>query len=200
METFMKFSFIEGATPIDPDEAQGLIPKHLQTQEELNAFEHMNILLAMPWAFDQVDYLSVNFLKKLHKKMFFQTWKWAGKYRKTQKNIGVEAYRIETELYNLCDDVKFQIENHTYDLDEVAARFHHRLVLIHPFVNGNGRHARLSTDILLKKNQKDVFSWGSKAFKTENLSTINDMRKTYIAALREADKGNIIPLLDFVRT
>lgn len=199
METTMKFEIIEGATPIDPNEADGLIPKHLQTQSELNAFEHLNISLAMPWAFSQKNILSIKTIKLLHKKMFHQVWSWAGQYRKTQKNIGVEAYRIETELYQLCEDVQFQIENNSFHIDEIAARFHHRLVLIHPFSNGNGRHARLSTDILLKSTKNEVFSWGSKLFSSQNLTSANELRKIYLDALRQADKGYIDQLLKFVR-
>ncbi|CAO5676257.1 MAG: hypothetical protein HEEMFOPI_01998 [Holosporales bacterium] len=199
MEVFVKFEQIYGSTPIDPDEASGLIPKHLQTQAELNAFEHLNISLSIPWAFTNRKMIDTQFLKKLHKKMFDKTWKWAGQFRKTQKNIGVEAYRIETDLYQLCDDVHFQIKNQSFEVDEIAARFHHRLVFIHPFINGNGRHARLSADILLQQEGKDVFSWGAHSFKGKDLGTVNEMRKTYIDALKEADKGNIKPLLNFVR-
>lgn len=195
----MKFEQIYGATPIDPDEACGLIPKHIQTQRELNAFEHLNISLAIPWAFAFRKMIDVTFLKKLHKKMFDKTWKWAGQFRKTQKNIGVEVYRIETELYQLCDDVCFQLDNQSFDIDEIAARFHHRLVFIHPFINGNGRHARLSADILLKQQGRDPFSWGAHTFKGKDIGIVNDMRKYYIDALKEADFGNIKPLLDFVR-
>jgi Fic-DOC domain mobile mystery protein B len=195
----MKFEQIYGSTPIDSDEAFGLIPKHLETQAELNAFEHLNISLAMPWAFSQKKDIDIGFLKRLHKKMFDRTWKWAGQFRKTQKNIGVEAYRIETELYQLCDDVNFQVEHQSFEIDEIAARFHHRLVFIHPFINGNGRHARLSADILLHLQGRDVFSWGANTFKGNDLGAVNDMRKRYIDALKEADKGNLKPLLDFVR-
>jgi Fic-DOC domain mobile mystery protein B len=195
----MKFEQIYGATPIDPNEASGLIPKHIQTQAELNAFEHLNISLAIPWAFSNHKGMDAPFLKRLHKKMFDKTWKWAGQFRRTQKNIGVEAYRIETELYQLCDDINFQIKNLVFDMDEIAARFHHRLVFIHPFINGNGRHARLSADILLKQNGENVFSWGANIFKGDNLGEVNEMRKIYIKALKEADRGNIKPLIDFVR-
>jgi Fic-DOC domain mobile mystery protein B len=195
----MKFEQIYGATPIDPNEASGLIPKHIQTQAELNAFEHLNISLAIPWAFSNHKGMDAPFLKRLHKKMFDKTWKWAGQFRRTQKNIGVEAYRIETELYQLCDDTNFQIKNLVFDMDEIAARFHHRLVFIHPFINGNGRHARLSADILLKQNGENVFSWGANIFKGDNLGEVNEMRKIYIKALKEADRGNIKPLIDFVR-
>lgn len=195
----MKFETIYGATPIDPNEAFGLIPKHVQNQKELNEFEHLNISLAIPWAFSQKQILSASFLKKLHKKMFDQTWKWAGEYRKTQKNIGIEAYKIDTELHSLCSDVEFWIENQSFPIDEIGARFHHRLVYIHAFINGNGRHARLCADILLRSKGAKIFSWGSLTFNNNDLASINNMRKKYINALKEADKGDIEPLLCFVR-
>jgi Fic-DOC domain mobile mystery protein B len=195
----MKFVFIEGATPIDEDERHALIPRHLQTQEELNAFENLNIAQSMSWAHKQKNLLSVSFLKKLHQHMFDQTWKWAGRFRKSQKNIGIDAYRIESELHQLCGDTEYQIQNRSFDPDEIAVRFHHRLVFIHAFVNGNGRHARLACDLLLQELGKPPFSWGSKTYNHNDLSSLNDMRRAYIAALKTADKGNYEQLIHFSR-
>ena len=93
--------------------------------------------------------------------MFGQTWKWAGQFRKTQKNIGIDAYRIESELHQLCGDTEYQIQNQSFGADEIAIRFHHRLVFIHAFVNGNGRHARLACELLIQKLGNAQFSWGS---------------------------------------
>ena len=119
-------------------------------QYELNEFENLNIAQVMPWAHQQQNLLKVGFLKKLHKRMFGQTWQWAGQFRKSQKNIGIDAYRIATELHQLCGDIEYQIQNRSFDPDEIAIRFHHRLVFIHAFVNGNGRHARLACDLLIQ--------------------------------------------------
>lgn len=195
----MKFVFIDGATPIDDDEKHGLIPRHLQTQDELNAFENLNIAQAMPGAYKQKNLLTINFLKALHKRMFGNVWRWAGQFRKTQKNIGVEAYRIESELYQLCGDTEFQIQHQSFNQDEIAVRCHHRLVFIHAFVNGNGRHARLMSDLLIQKLGNQVFSWGSKTYNHNDLSSLNNMRKAYILALKEADRGSYEPLLKFSR-
>ncbi len=199
MEEFVKFVFIDGATPIDEDERHALIPRHLQTQDELNAFENLNIAQAIPWAHKQQNLLKTSFLKVLHKRMFGNVWKWAGQFRKTQKNIGVEAYRIESELYQLCGDTEFQIQHQSFSFDEIAIRFHHRLVFIHCFVNGNGRHARLGSDLLIQKLGNSPFSWGSKTYNHNDLSSLNDMRKIYIAALKEADRGSYEQLLSFSR-
>ena len=195
----MKFVFIEGATPIDEDEKQALIPKHLQMQHELNEFENLNIAQAMPWAHQQQNLLKVSFLKKLHKQMFGQTWRWAGQFRKSQKNIGIEAYRISTELYQLCGDIEYQIQNRSFNPDEIAIRYHHRLVFIHAFVNGNGRHARLACDLLIQNLGNTSFSWGSKTYNHSNLSSLNDMRRRYISALKSADQGDYEQLISFSR-
>jgi Fic-DOC domain mobile mystery protein B len=191
----MKFEYPFGATPLDGDEAALLIPKHITLMSELNAFEHVNILMAEQWALRSRFDLTVSYMKKLHTKMFDQTWKWAGQFRSTGKNIGVDAYRIETELKQLNEDVLFQIENKAYEFDEIATRFHHRLVLVHAFPNGNGRHARLMTDLLLQKYGKDRFTWGSHMRDTETM-----IRRKYISALRLADAHEIKALLAFVRS
>lgn len=191
----MKFETSYGATPLDYDEKLLLIPKHIYTMEELNAFEHANIVQAETWALRSKFLLLTSYIKNLHTKMFDKTWKWAGKFRQSEKNIGVDSYKIPYELEYLLQDLKYQLENNIYDLDEMAARFHHRLVSIHCFPNGNGRHARLMTDLLLIKNNGRRFSWGGGASQKEN----NEVRKLYINALRQADTNNIQPLLDFVR-
>ncbi len=196
----MKFVYPEGATPLNEEERQALIPSHIRTQEELNAFENLNIAQSIPWAFQQKLILTPRFFQKLHQKMFGQTWRWAGQFRKSQKNIGVEAYRIELELHQLSRDVSFQIENQSFDPDEIAIRFHHRLVLIHAFVNGNGRHARLVSDLLIRSLDQSVFSWGAKTFKSSDLSALNPMRTAYIEALRNADHHDYTALLRFARS
>ena len=128
--------------------------------------------------------------------MFGNVWKWAGKYRTSEKNIGVICYHISTEVKKLCDDVSTWVEFKSYSKDEIAARLHHRLVKVHPFANGNGRHARLVSDLLLEKALgKPVFSWGS-----VNLVKASETRSQYIASLREADKGDYANLLAFVRS
>jgi Fic-DOC domain mobile mystery protein B len=193
----MNFSYSPGATPIDPDEAEGLKPLHITLQSELDEWEANNILKAEIWAFDSKkhkDILSIDFICQLHKKMFDDTWRWAGKFRSTEKNIRVPASQITTNLKNLLDDIKYQIEYHTYPIDEIAYCFHHRLVLIHPFPNGNGRHARLITDVLLTQNGQPRFSWGREQLKDSSM-----IRKQYIDALRDADKHNYVALAKFVR-
>lgn len=140
-----------GATALDPEEALDLIPP-LATRSELNEFELGNIAACIVWAGRsrriKKSLLEVSTLQVLHTRMFDKTWKWAGQLRKTQKNIGVEAWRIHGELQILLDDLTFWIDHETYGQREICARFHHRLVSIHPLANGNGRHARLAADLL----------------------------------------------------
>jgi len=187
----------EGNTPLDEDESDGLIPTHITTQGALNEWEQANTLEAEQWAFarKRSDYLSMDFIFELHRRMFANTWKWAGKARTTEKNIGVAASDIRPELLNLLRDAQHWIEHKTYEPDELAARFHHRLVQIHVFPNGNGRHARLMTDAILFNLDRPRFSWGS-----SDLYRKGDARDRYLAALKEADRSNAKPLLRFVRT
>jgi len=193
----LKLEYPAGATPLDPDEAQGLIPRHISTQGQLNEWEQQNILRAEEWVFSRRrgDVLTVDFIKRLHRRMFDKTWRWAGAFRRSDKNIGVDWRDIEVQLRLLCLDVKTQLETRSVPLDEAAARFHHRMTRIHPFANGNGRHARLVTDVLLVRNGADRFSWGS-----ADLEKAGDARTRYIEALRASDARDYSLLLNFVRS
>ena len=192
------FNYPEGATPIDPNEVQGLLLTHITTHSELDRWEQDNIVMALSWL-DQnkpKNILNEKFIKELHRRMFSDVWKWAGTFRRSDKNIGCPWIQIPLLVKNLCDDAKLWLELKNESPAKIAVRFHHRLVSIHPFPNGNGRHARLMTDILLENILGCYrFSWGSK-----DLSEANNSRQKYIAALHKADGGNYKPLLKFVRT
>jgi len=191
----MKFEYAPGATPLDPDEAAGLIPGHITTQGALNAWEEANIIEGERWAIRQKNpqLLTEGFVRNLHKKMFERTWKWAGTFRSSNKNIGVDWPQVSTQLLNLLDNVQYQLDHSVYSHQELAVRLHHQLVFIHPFPNGNGRHARLMADLVLLAQGEERLSWGSRA----NLVHAGEIRKRYIDALRKADKGEIAPLLKF---
>lgn len=187
---------IDGSTPLTEEELEQLIPSYITLRHELNEAEQANILEAEDWAFSRKrDALSERFLDNLHKRMLGRVWQWAGELRQSNKTVGVDAYRIPTELRQLLNDCHYWLDNSTYEPDEIAARFHHRLVLIHPYPNGNGRHARLATDLLLVKLGRSRFSWGR-----VKLVDASKTRDIYIAALRAADNHDIGPLLEFVRT
>lgn len=192
----LKLDYPEGATPLDPDESAGLIPSHIATQGQLNEWEQQNILEGERWAFSRrnVKPLSLQFVQDLHKHMFGRTWKWAGRFRTTEKNIGVDPQLIAMKLTDLFRDVEAQLADQSSPIDEIAARFHHRLVSIHPFPNGNGRFSRTMTDLLLKSHGKETFSWGG-----GNLNA-GEIRNRYISALRAADAHDLGPLFDFVRS
>ncbi len=189
----------DGITPLTGEELIELIPL-IQTREQLNQWEQINIQDAVKWAFSRsrryTDLATNKFITNLHKKMFGQVWKWAGQFRTSNKNIGVDREYIRVELRNLCDDFKVWVEYGSYPVDDIAARFHHKLVFIHPFPNGNGRHARLMADMILMSLGVSRFSWGGGG----NLIGENKIRKRYIEALRAADGHDYGPLLEFVRS
>lgn len=186
----------DASTPLTVEEREGLIPSYVTMRRELNEAEQANILEAEQWAFARTrNVLDERFLTALHKRMFGRVWRWAGKFRRTERNVGVDPFRIATDLRQLLDDSRYWIEHATYLPDEICARFHHRLVAIHPFPNGNGRHARLATDLLLVELGQPRFSWGR-----TNLVNPGETRQAYVTALRAADGRNIQPLLTFVRS
>lgn len=188
----------DGTTPIEYDEIKGLIPTHITVKGELDALEFENIARATAWmqTIKADKILNTDFTCLLHKKMFCDVWKWAGKYRKTEKNIGIRHVDIPMEVHKLCDEANSWIEFDAYPPDEFAVRLHHRLVFIHPFSNGNGRHARLMADLILEKIfNKEPFSWGK-----VNLAKSRDVRAMYIKALKKADNHDYQALLRFVRS
>jgi len=193
----IEFQYPNGATPLDPNEMLGLKIHHISTRDELNQFEHRNIAEALQWLKIRRghDIMTDTFVKTLHKKMFGKVWSWAGTFRRSDKNIGVDWKHIPTHLHQLLHDVKYWIEHQTYSSDEIAIRFHHRLVWIHLFANGNGRHARLMADVLLTTVLKQKpFAWGSK-----EITDTDESRNKYLTALRKADKGDYSLLLQLVR-
>ena len=82
--------------------------------------------------------LTAGFAARLHKAMFGVVWKWAGTYRTTGRNIGIDAYRIPAEVPALLGDVRYWVENKTWPPDEIAVRLHHRLVVLHRFRTATG--------------------------------------------------------------
>ena len=186
----------DGATPLSDEEREGLKLSYVTTRGDLNGAEQQNILKARTWAQKRKNkVLTRDYLNDLHKRMYGDVWTWAGTYRTTEKSIGIDPIHIQVQLQELLDNVNYWIENETYPPDEITARFHHKLVYIHPYPNGNGRHARLAADILLKEMGQDPFTWGR-----ANLRDAGEARKTYIDALRAADGHDITPLLEFVRS
>ena len=184
------------ATPLTPEEREGLIPNYITLRHELNETEQIGIEEADRWAFGRRrNVLEEKFIRQLHKRMFGDTWRWAGQFRTTARNIGVDAYRIGTDLRAMFDDVAYWIEHQTYPIDEIVARYHHRLVQIHPFPNGNGRLSRLAADLLAVQLGVERFSWGR-----ANLVEAATTRSAYVAALKAADEHDFGPLFAFVRS
>lgn len=190
------FDADDDQTPLTEEERKGLIPTHIALRSELNELEQANIAEADRWAFSRKrNVLGEPFLRGLHRRMFNRVWKWAGDYRTTERNLGIDAYKIQTELVQIIDDVRYWIEHNTYPPDEIAVRFHHRIVLVHPFPNGNGRWSRLAADLLIVQLGGKRFTWGS-----ANLQASGDVRRAYIDALYAADDHDLRPLIAFARS
>jgi Fic-DOC domain mobile mystery protein B len=196
----LTIEYVEGQTPLEDNEKEGLRIPSITTREELDEFEQLNIEKAIQWTFGKkisVEQLfSEKFIKELHKRMYGEVWKWAGTFRTSEKNIGIKSYLITIDLKLLLDDAIFWKKNNTYNSEELAVRFKHRLVSIHCFANGNGRHSRLMADLIMEKlyNSK-FFSWGS-----ANLVKATETRSNYIQAVRKADNNDIRPLILFAKS
>lgn len=196
----LALKYISGQTPLDEEEKNGLKIKSITTQSELNQFEQLNIEKAVEWSiltkFKTEKILTEQFVKDVHKKMYGDVWSWAGKFRKSDKNIGIHWTQISIELKNLLDDTKYWINNKTFTDEEIAIRFKHKIVSIHCFPNGNGRHSRLMADIIMESIfKKEAFSWNR-----SNMVKTDETRKKYISALKIADNGDIIPLIEFAKS
>ena len=186
----------DDATPLTPEEREGLIPSHVTLRSELNELEQQNIIEAEAVVFAQRRNPATEaFSRRLHRQMFGKVWKWAGKYRTSNKNLGVNYYEIQPQLVGVFDNVQYWIEHKTYTPDEVAVRFHRDIVWIHPFPNGNGRWSRLMADLLVTRFGQPRFTWGG-----SSLRAPDQTRRIYIDALRLADSHNYDPLLAFARS
>ena len=193
----LELHYKDGQTPLDEDEKEGLKINSITTQGELDEFEQLNIEKAVEWTIHSnlksKKVLTEIFIKNLHKKMYGDVWKWAGEFRKSEKTIGIPWIQIRIELRHLLDDSKYWVDNKTYSPEEIAIRFKHRIVAIHCFPNGNGRHSRMMADIIIESIfEKEIFSWHK-----SNMVKADETRKVYITALRQADNGNIKPLIEF---
>ncbi len=191
------FAQPDDATPLDAEEREGLLQTWITTRADLNEAEQANIDEAVAWNGRRrsPNILSEGFVFELHKRMFGDVWSWAGSTRKTNKNIGVDPQQIHVQLGGLLRDARYWIEHGSFSADEIAVRLHHGLVAIHPFPNGNGRHARLMADLLIAQLGGEPFSWGG-----GTLRDIGTLRAEYIAALRAADNHEFAPLLAFARS
>jgi Fic-DOC domain mobile mystery protein B len=194
----LEIEYLEGQTPLDEEEIEGLKIKSISTRRELDEFEQLNIEKAIQWTmgkpFSADQVFSEAFVKEVHYRMFKDVWTWAGQFRKTNKNMGVEWPQVGLSLKQHCDDCKFWVAHQTYSEEEIAIRFKHQIVSIHCFSNGNGRHSRLMADIIINALfKKPVFSWG-------RLANENEIRSDYLNVIRIADKGSITPLIGFAQS
>ena len=187
----------DGHTALGEDDRRGLRPTYITTRGELNEAEQANILRAIgrarrPSARQLLDDL---YLRRLHRRMFGDVWSWAGAYRRVDTNIGIDWERIPVATRDLVADARAWTETIREPADVIAARFHHRLVQIHPFPNGNGRHGRVAADYLVQALGQPRFTWGAAGDLDDHA-----VRAAYIAALHAADEGDLEPLVAFARS
>ncbi len=195
----LDLQYTDGQTPLDEEEKEGLKINSITTQGELDEFEQLNIEKAIEWTIHAnlkaEKILTEKFVKGLHKRMYGDVWKWAGEFRRSEKNIGIPWTQIGIELKVLLDDTNYWIENNIFSPEEVAIRFKHRIVSIHCFPNGNGRHSRMMADIIIENIfGEEIFTWHQ-----SNMVKADKKRKEYIKTLRVADKGDINPLIKFAK-
>jgi Fic-DOC domain mobile mystery protein B len=195
----LNFGYKKGNTLLEEDETDGLIIPSVSTCNELNEWEQNNIEQALLWlvgrSFSETEVFTEKFVCAMHYRMYSDVWSWAGKFRISNKNLGCDFWKIQLELNVLLEDVKYWVQHSTYSPDEIALRFKHRIVSIHCFPNGNGRHSRLMADLIIEKLYKQpVFTWGSISGRP-----VEVVRKDYLEALRNADKSNYDPLLRLAR-
>jgi Fic-DOC domain mobile mystery protein B len=202
MNFILNQKYSDGNTPIRPEEAEQLIPR-ISTMGELNEYEALNILRAREWAFDSrtmksTDPLEEPYVRELHHRMFDNVWKWAGTYRQTERNIGCDPKQIAQRIPRLLANTRYWLENKTFSTDEALLRFHHQLTTIHPFANGNGRHARMIADVVTVKYDRAEFTWGA----GKDLVAQGSARTRYLGALRtlDADENDVKSLLEFARS
>jgi len=196
----LDLEYINGQTPLDEDEKEGLKIKTVATRQELDEFEQNNIEEAYLWVLSKKftidNIMTEKFIRNLHKRMYGKVWAWAGEFRQTNKNIGIDKWQVPSALRTLLYDTLFWVENETYPPEEIAIRFKHRLVSIHCFPNGNGRHSRLMADLIISKiYNREMFSWGA-----QNLVTQSDNRNDYLTAVRKADLHDYSFLLEFAHS
>ncbi|HLG38061.1 MAG TPA: mobile mystery protein B [Chitinophagaceae bacterium] len=196
----LDFDYTDNQTPLEEDEKEGLLIKSITTRAELDEFEQQNIEKAMFWLkskkFTATDILTEKFVRELHRHMYAGVWKWAGEFRRTDKNIGTDKHHISTALKQLLDDCLYWIQQHSFPGEEIAIRLKHRIVQIHCFANGNGRHSRLMADIMMEKIfHLPPFTWGA-----ANLIKQSTLRTAYIQALKKADAGDYNELIAFAKS
>lgn len=196
----LEMDYIPGQTPLEEEEKEELLIRGLSTRGELDEFEQQNIEQAIQWIMQHTFSIELimteSFVRNIHRRMYGNVWAWAGEFRKSNKNLGVDKFQVPSALKILMDDTLYWIANNTFPPDEISIRFKHRLVSIHCFPNGNGRHSRLMADIIVEKIfNRPVFSWGA-----SNLVKKGDARTIYLRAIWAADAGDYAPLMRFARS
>ena len=189
------------ATDVTAHDRSGLLlsSSPAPSDEDINQAELVGIVEATDWAKRaRLNPKEVKFWQRLHEQMFGQVWDWAGVWRQHEPNIGVPPHNIQPKMKNLQDDLAFWLSDECDMIAlELISRFHHRLVYIHPFLNGNGRWGRLMTDVLAVRDLGlSPLTWA--AGNDDLRDPDSAVRKKYIATIKAADTGDIHPLMDYL--
>lgn len=185
----------DGHTLVPDDELEHLKLSYIRTRGELNAAEQAGIARVYasrrrPTLDRLLDDL---YLRRLHRRMYDQVWDWAGRYRLVDTNIGIDPPQIPAAVRDLVAGAKMWFDGGDPSVE--AVRLYHRLVFIHPFVNGNGRFSRLAAHFAGRALDIEPFTWGASL----GLDTTT-LRRRHLEALWAADAGDLDPLIVFSRS
>jgi Fic-DOC domain mobile mystery protein B len=188
----------EGATPLD--DISGLLRRDITTRGQLDEAETLNILGAVDWIERGRlrDVFTVDFYERLHSRMYDDVWEWAGDLRSVtgaRPNIGVPPEMVPIELGRVAMEFNWEWQNSDQtNLLPFIAKYHHALVWVHPFNNGNGRWSRLACDVVMKRlAKKPLITWA-----TDTLNVDSGERSQYINALKMADDFDLAPLVEYL--
>lgn len=183
---------IAGRTSLTVQDLQGLKLPFVKTRAQLSAVEGPNIVSGKQATLTSrksrvPNMLSVEYLRELHSRMFNDVWDWAAQIPSTelQNEFAASVPGIRPQLSILyADAIEYWLNDKRMTPEEFAVRVHHRVVKIHPFRNGNGRHSRLLADLLLSENfGLETFTWGGSA----QLGAGDLYRQPYLEGLKAAD-------------
>ncbi len=185
---------LPGETPLD--DISGLKLKHIRTVSGRADVEFENMALAIDKYLTRAPSrrtapFSLRWMLRVHREMFGNVWTWAGKRRTTDGlTLGVPAIRVEIALEELSRDLSLW-RDAPIGRQEEAAILHHRAVSIHPFLDCNGRWARMLSRIWQLQHTGDYTRWPE----TELFQGQSSLRPAYIRALQEADAGDMTALI-----
>ena len=160
---------------------------HLEAKNHYEALEYLYSLVEK----DNSQNISEYLIRNLHKLVTAETDKeWAGNYRNSNviivgsEHTPPDAFEVSIVMGDLIKWLRGnQKKLHPIEL---AAIFHHKLVFIHPFFDGNGRTARLAMNLLLMQKSYPM------------AVMLKNDRKKYYQTLSRADEKDYAPFVRFI--